>query len=205
MQKSGILLWVNLVVFLFSCKHENIEQNQPELKMIFSRVSCYESDSVWIDLFVNNQPYTGDVQWNNPTITLLGNSYLYVAPVIHADSTEIPITATLKEKTVSQTIGIVKHAFKNPPVRYQNTIQPILTNNCNFSGCHGNGSRAGRITLETYDSILLSVVPYNAPSSLLFNALIKTNPMRIMPPAGKLHDYKIEEVRIWIEQGAQNN
>jgi hypothetical protein len=205
MQKLNTLLWVSIVILFISCKHDMDEQSEKIFTAKFSKINCYESDTISIQVLSGDEIYTGKITWNDINISQSGNGYIFIAPTIYTDVTELNLIAKVNEQTLSRKISITKRAFKEPLVSYQTTIQPLLTNTCNYSGCHANGSRAGKIELSIYDSIMRSVVPYNASASLLYTALVKTDPLRIMPPAGKLHDYKIEEVRLWIEQGGKLN
>jgi hypothetical protein len=201
MTKLNILLWASLFL-LVSCAHTK-EDTLLELKL--SKGSCYESDTVSMQVLINNIPYEGTVRWNQNDIIPLKNSYLFIPSPIHQDSLTINITATVNGQNSTRELIIYNAEGKFPSVSYASIIQPLLTGNCNFSGCHGNGSRGGKVELSIYDSVMQSVTPFNASSSLLYVALVKTDPLRVMPPAGMLHDYKIEDVRVWIEQGARNN
>jgi hypothetical protein len=205
MKKLNILLWVNILVVLVSCEHKPEEPSALTLTFSVSQTNCYEGDTLNLSVTVNDKPYSGSVRWNRSEIVRSADAYTFIVPPIQSDSISTQITATVESQTSSQTIQISKRAFKFPLVSYQNTIQPLLTGNCNFSGCHANGSRAGKVELSCYDSTLKSVAPYNSSASLLYIALVKTDPLRVMPPAGRLHDYKIEDVRVWIEQGAKDN
>lgn len=204
MKKLNILLWVNMLLVFVACKHEPEDQSL-KLALSFSQTNCYEEDTLLIQVLVNDKPYSGTIKWNRTDIVSSGEKHRFIVPHIFSESISMELTAQVEKQTSSQNIVITKRAFKNPLISYQNTIQPLLENNCNFSGCHGNGSRAGKTELSCYDSTMKIVAPFNATASLLYIALTKTDPIRVMPPAGKLHDYKIEEVRTWIEQGAKNN
>jgi hypothetical protein len=197
------ILWFSLL--LVSCKH-GIDKPIPQhIQINLTHSICYEGDTVAIQVWVNEVLYTGTIHWNTIHINHSHDHYQFIAPTITTDSVLVSLTAQLENQTVTQSISIRKEALRHPLISYAQTIQPLLTNNCNFSGCHGNGSRAGKIELSVYDSAKHYVAPFNASSSLLYIALVKTDPLRVMPPAGQLHDYKIEEVRLWIEQGAQKN
>lgn len=203
MQQLSTLVWISLVAIMFGCKHEVSETPQKTLTTKLSGNLCYEQDTIHIQVFLGEEIFTGNVTWNNINVSKFNNEYLLIAPTVYSDTASVQLTASAGNQKCSQTIIVTKRAFKYPAVSYTTIIQPLLTGNCNFSGCHANGSHAGKIELSVYDSVMKSVVPYNATASLLYASLIKTDPLRIMPPAGKLHDYKIEEVKLWIEQGAK--
>jgi uncharacterized membrane protein len=84
-------------------------------------------------------------------------------------------------------------------VTFTNTIQPIIANNC--GGCHDNTSPSGGLTLQTYAQI--SAI---ANSGALENALYGTNGATLMPyNSSQLNDCFLEQINIWITEGAQNN
>jgi hypothetical protein len=205
MLKVNILVSVLTGCLLMACNHDANETNEPDFSFTLSRLSCVEGDTIDINVWVDGALYTGDVHWNASAIERIGQHHIFIAPRIFSDSSLITLAAQFDGKTASQQVLVQKKALLAPSVSFGQTIQPLLAGNCNFSGCHGNGSRAGNVVLSIYDSVRLTVMPFNAHASLLYIALIKTDPLRVMPPAGQLHDYLIEDVRLWIEQGAQNN
>ncbi len=149
----------------------------------------------------------GDVSYRvAPNLGSLVSAQNYKAPLtLLTDSTWVTLYAQTATQTASSNILLVKAQATDTVISFTQTIQPLLVANCNFTGCHGNGSRAGRVELSTYDSVVKYVVPYQPSQSLLYTSLIKSDPLRRMPPAGPLHTYKINWVSKWIEQGAVNN
>ena len=149
----------------------------------------------------------GDITFTiSPNTGLIASNNIYIAPAtILNDSTWVTLYAQTATQTASRKILLVKAQATDTVISFAKTIQPLLVANCNFSGCHGNGSSAGRVELSQYDSVVKFVVPYQPGKSLLYASLIKTDPLRRMPPAGPLHPYKINWVSKWIEQGANNN
>jgi len=88
-------------------------------------------------------------------------------------------------------------------VSYQNDIIP-LWGQC--VGCH-NGTEPPDLRDDvSYDNLLNGyVVPGNADASILYNSLIEANGVSLMPPGGQWPDAKINLVRDWINQGAEDN
>ncbi|MES2778849.1 MAG: c-type cytochrome domain-containing protein [Bacteroidota bacterium] len=206
MNLSNVLRWVSFFIclsILYACTNTK-EEIPPVLSFYLPQSVCYEGDSLSFQLRANGEPATAD-SWTT-TLGGIDNIGRWIAPYhIDADTVLATIVASYKNQQNILTIRITKKAFQQPAISYAQTIQPLLTNNCNFSGCHANGSHAGKVELSVYDSVKTSVMPYNADASKLYFSLIKTDPLRVMPPAGKLHADKIQSVWLWIEQGAKNN
>jgi hypothetical protein len=158
-----------------------------------------------IQLRIINAPSA--VQFSiDPQAGRISNGLLYIAPgSIAGDSLNVTITATSLDKSAAVTITVVRRNSSDTTFTFNQHIMPLLTSSCNFQACHGNGSRAGGVNLATYDSVFLHLVAYQPEFSKLYQSLIKTDPLRRMPPAGKLHPHQINRVFRWIEQGALNN
>lgn len=207
MNKSTIVIRMGVLICLsimfITCKNAK-EDAAPVLHILTSQLICAEGDSLNLQLMADNQQVSA-TQWTTSTGTI-DNTGKLIAPA-HIDMDTIPVTivAAYQNQQTSVQVKITKTAFKQTAVSYTQTIQPLLTNNCNFSGCHANGSRAGKVELSIYDSVRTNLIPYNAPASKLYFSLIKTDPLRVMPPAGKMHAGNIQAVWLWIEQGARNN
>jgi hypothetical protein len=149
-----------------------------------------------INSVVSLQPNIGEFKSGN----------WYVAPSsIVTDSTPINIKVTDDARQATAIITLVKSDVNDTIISFNKTILPLMVANCNFQFCHGNGSRAGKVELGTYDSVMKSVVAFKPSNSVLYSSLLKADPLRRMPPAGPLHAYKINYIKKWIEQGALNN
>lgn len=109
----------------------------------------------------------------------------------------------IDSKTASLTIR--KKAALYPEVSLENDVMPILKSNCNFQACHGNGSAAAGIDLSNKIAVRTYVIPFRSHVSLLYESMIKTDPLRRMPPAGPLHDAQLQKIQNWIDQGAKEN
>ncbi|NQV53365.1 MAG: hypothetical protein HQ500_09290 [Flavobacteriales bacterium] len=89
-------------------------------------------------------------------------------------------------------------------ISYSEIIQPMFEASCLGSGCHVS---AGGVppNLEA-DFAYLSLIGGNYVDTL--NAEESTLYLRIekdMPPSGALSDLQIEQVLLWIKQGAKEN
>ncbi len=141
-----------------------------------------------------------------PNIGEFKSGNWYVAPSsIITDSTPINIMLMDDAKQATASVTLLKSDASDTTISFNKTILPLMVANCNFQFCHGNGSRAGKVELSTYDSVMKTVSIYQPTKSLLYTSLLKSDPLRRMPPAGPLHAYKVNYIKKWIEQGALNN
>lgn len=116
--------------------------------------------------------------------------------------------------------SVVKRPPSDTIRSFKNDIQPIFDNNCATSGCHASASPAGGMNLEvdqSYNNIVnipstgyapvLRVKPSDADSSVLWNKDAGTGNYGIqMPPGGPyLKPLEIDDIKTWIDQGAENN
>jgi hypothetical protein len=93
-------------------------------------------------------------------------------------------------------------------VYYGRDIQPILTRNCAYSGCHDEGRHEAGVNLSSYDKVMLSAVVHEGEpdSSKMYLRITQTDVNKRMPlkPLPPLPPGDIALIRKWIEQGAQN-
>ncbi len=92
-------------------------------------------------------------------------------------------------------------------VKYSTDVQRILSANCNFEGCHGDGGRhVGSLT--NYNAVMSygGVKAGNAHGSKLYRVMTNRS-TQTMPPSGyaEVSAADIKLLYIWIEQGAKNN
>ncbi len=88
-------------------------------------------------------------------------------------------------------------------VSYKTDIMPLWAQ---CVGCH-NGNEPPDLRDEfSYDELLNGfVVPNNPESSILYQSLLGTNGIPLMPPGSKWPESKISLVKSWIDQGAKDN
>lgn len=195
-------LCIVLLVLLSSCKN-TLDDASNTLLVNPKQVYLKTGDSIQFTMtnatanaVIKLQPNIGDLKPGN----------WYVAPSsILNDSTQITLAITDDTRQVNATITLLKSDVSDTIISFNKTILPLMVANCNFQFCHGNGSRAGKVELSTYDSVMKIVSVYQPTQSLLYTSLLKPDPLRRMPPAGPLHAYKINYIKMWVEQGALNN
>jgi len=84
-------------------------------------------------------------------------------------------------------------------VTFSGTIRPIIELNC--YGCHSGQQPSGGISLTDYNNVVVQ-----ANNGYLLSAVSHDPGFSPMPKnAPKLADCKINEIRIWIENGTPNN
>jgi hypothetical protein len=98
-------------------------------------------------------------------------------------------------------------------------IQPIFTNSCSLSSCHNASSSRGGLSLaagQAYANLVninaiaeagkIRVIPNDADNSYLLIRLEGRQSVGgKMPPGGSLSANRIQTIKNWINQGAQNN
>jgi hypothetical protein len=89
-------------------------------------------------------------------------------------------------------------------------IQKVFEAKCNRSGCHNSIDRAGDISLvswaeTTADYFILT--PNEPDNSILVWAIERRAGVSQMPPVSypELTQNHIDGIRIWIDEGAENN
>jgi len=93
-------------------------------------------------------------------------------------------------------------------VKYNEHVQVLFNQACNFSGCHGEGLHESPLKLTTWANTVITipgvVVPGDPGSSTLVLRIEGRQP--IMPPSGAtLNQNQIDGIRTWIAEGAPNN
>lgn len=91
-----------------------------------------------------------------------------------------------------------------PEVSYQDEIIPLWVEYC--VECHNGVIPPDLRNDVSYDELLDGyVVPGNAGESILYQSLLGSDGIELMPPGAMWPDEKINLVRNWINQGALNN
>ena len=95
----------------------------------------------------------------------------------------------------------------SPAVSFSKDVQPLIIANCSMSGCHNSAGGGELFPLATYSDIASGdmIVPGNAKSSRLYQAINGGGGDASMPPSGSLSNDDILLIYLWIEQGAKNN
>ncbi len=101
-------------------------------------------------------------------------------------------------------------------VSYADQVQPIFNNSCGGSGCHTDGGSANGVRLSNYSQTINSVgasygtdivVAGDASASPLFDKIQSSPDRGSRMPLGRspLSSTQIETIRVWINEGAENN
>lgn len=87
-------------------------------------------------------------------------------------------------------------------------IQPILTSNCAFSGCHDAASAQNGVILTSYEQVMQTadVRAFDLDGSDLFEVITDSDIDKRMPPSPRaaLSSEQINLIANWILQGAEN-
>ncbi len=86
------------------------------------------------------------------------------------------------------------------PVSFSSDIQPILNNNCAFSGCHSQASSADGINLSSHAG---ATAVASSKISGSINHQAGFSPMPQNSP--KLSNADIKKIECWIADGRPNN
>lgn len=91
-------------------------------------------------------------------------------------------------------------------VLFQQQVLPLLERSCSYSTCHDAETRAGNISMSSYEEIAKQISPGNPENSLLYNLITNPDPTETMPPPPReqMGEAYLNMIRVWIEQGAQN-
>ena len=99
----------------------------------------------------------------------------------------------------AQNNSCVPNTCDTSNVTFSQTINPILQNKC--VGCHNGSNASGGVNLSAHSGV--QVVALNGK---LYGAVSHAPGYTAMPfNSPKLPDCDIEKIRIWIDNGAQNN
>jgi len=92
---------------------------------------------------------------------------------------------------------------ETPVVSYQDDIVPLWVQ---CTGCHKDGGDEPNMQDNSYNNLLNGyVVPGDAAASILYQSLLGSDGIELMPPGSGWPDSKSDLVRDWINQGALNN
>ena len=87
-------------------------------------------------------------------------------------------------------------------VSFEMHILPIVTSHC--TACHSGPNSSDGLVLETYAQIKSSALEQG--SNGMINRIIRPEgSVGSMPQNYRLEDCQIEKIKVWVEEGAQNN
>ncbi|MGE5432291.1 MAG: c-type cytochrome domain-containing protein [Syntrophomonadaceae bacterium] len=119
----------------------------------------------------------------------------------------IAIIAGCKDTVTNQSVD--EHQIPSKNVSYNNDIQPLFEVKCNNSGCHDDQSRAGGISLTSYQNTTsdptMVVAGYPDNSRLIW--VIQPGASNQMPPIERpqLTKNQRDGIATWIKEGAKPN
>jgi mono/diheme cytochrome c family protein len=111
--------------------------------------------------------------------------------------------------TTNNPIDTIMGTPCDPDIIYFNLeIQPILTSNCAFSGCHDVASAEDGVILTDYQRVIQTadVRAFDLDGSELYEVITDSDPEDRMPPQPQsaLTSAQINLIATWILQGAEN-
>ncbi len=82
---------------------------------------------------------------------------------------------------------------------FEKKVRPILANNC--YACHGQKVQMAGLDFSSTEGLAKVVSPGDPGESKLYKAVVYADKIK-MPPAGRLPDRDIADLKAWIESGA---
>lgn len=191
-----------LLGVMIACKHDAVTDDLlPTINV--SKTAVKAGDSVFVT--VSNSGQYGQIQISPNMGELQSNGWYKAPSTVLVNGTIVALSLVANNSKATVQIELQKVDVNDTTVSFNQTIMPLLVANCNFSGCHGNGSSAGKTNLSNYTEVFKHVTIFQPQKSILYTSLLKPDVLRRMPPAGPLHSFKTNWVLKWIEQGALNN
>jgi hypothetical protein len=95
----------------------------------------------------------------------------------------------------------------DPPVSFMDAILPVFESSCTQSICHATGAASPDLTpANAYNNLKNGgyINTEEPTQSLLYLSLTGEGGQDIMPPSGRNEDL-IQDVVVWMSQGAENN
>lgn len=94
-------------------------------------------------------------------------------------------------------------------IYFENDILPLIISTCAQPGCHDAATAQNGVILIDYSSIMNhgDVEPFDPESSDIYEVITDPDQEDRMPPQGEgsLTQDQINDIYLWIAQGAQNN
>ena len=191
---SRFALCILVSILLSRCANEDIGTCTPD-KIKLSVInetgpsSCSTQDiSFTITATGGTEPYTYEVNTGQTTLTQGGSSFsrLFPGKVRILVRDKFNCTATLDWDTTLD---------GPPPVSFKDHVAPILSANCNLSGCH-NGSLGADRDWTSVSAIQLKLNHFQRILTL----------QKMPPPPNRLlNKEELDKVLCWIAHGAPNN
>lgn len=192
-----------------TCDPDTVYFENDILPLLSSRCAfsgCHDAvsakDGIILDSYTNIMN-TGDVRPFRP-----GNSDLYEVLIETGDDRMPPLPydglttneISLVRKWIEQ--GALNNSCNEcdtTTVTYSITITNLVQKNC--ISCHNAQTSNGGVRLDNY-----TTVKQQADNGQLIGVVNHDNGYKVMPPSGvKISACNIEQIKKWIDEGAQNN
>lgn len=186
------------------------QQILPFLRSNCAQSGCHDAvsaeDEVVLDNYTNVRN-TGGIKLNNPA-----DSKLYKVLIDNDPDDRMPPAPAAPLSTDQRALILqwIQQGAQNlrcdaacdtSNVRFSTVIQPLLNAKC--TGCHNAGNAGGGVNLASYAGVKTTV-----DNQTLWGAVNHQSGFKPMPyPAGgaRLPNCEIDQIRIWIQDGAPNN
>lgn len=194
-----------------SCNKDTVyfvQQVLPILQSSCALSGCHDAITHKEDVRLDN--YVNIISTGGINVSNSANSKIYRVMVKSGEERMPPSPATAMTSTQLAIISKwISQGAKNnscndsgcdtTKLKYSTHIKPLIQNNC--QGCHSGAAPGGGIELETYTGVKAI-----ADNGKLFGSISHITGYKPMPQNGnKLPDCQINIVKIWINQGAQEN
>jgi hypothetical protein len=173
-----------------------------------AKSGCHNEEDHKEGIVLNNYSNvmaTGDIDPGDP-----GNSEIYEV-LIETDPDKrmpVPPATQLTNEQINIIYKWIAQGARNnscsdncdtTTVTFSGTIFPLIQNSC--IGCHSGSTPGGQINLSSYQGILAV-----AQNGKLLGSVNHEIGFSQMPKGGnKLASCRVDQIRIWIEDGAMNN
>ncbi len=113
-----------------------------------------------------------------------------------------------KDEIISDSSSIV---FPDSAISYSKHVEPLFSQRCTFSGCHGRGAPAAGLNLTppSYSNLMNHqprlVVAGQSANNLLVQRLDGRVPPQMPLNSTPLTANQLNGIKKWIDEGAQNN
>ncbi|MCW3124861.1 MAG: hypothetical protein JWO03_519 [Bacteroidetes bacterium] len=93
---------------------------------------------------------------------------------------------------------------------FKKDIIPIITTHCAISGCHTGPTPEANLNMDSanaYHNLISKgyVIAGKSNYSIMYNQMLGTGGVPIMPPTGQLDHSLTDKVYCWINEGALDN
>ncbi len=148
---------------------------------------------------------------NKITLLIIGITIVLIAACKHypLNTDSILPNSGNNQNDTTDTGNTSQNPCHPDSVYFNNTILPLFVSNCAKAGCHDPITHEEGLVLNSYSSIMGSgeISPGDPSEGDIMEVITENNPNKIMPPPpnSALTTQQINQISLWITQGAQNN